>query len=508
VCSSDLILFTSNGLTGDTVGRCIAQIRDAMVANVVEQDMEYFDRTSTGVLVSRLSEDVSFAFDTYVDKLMTALQFSSQIIGAIIIAMVVCWRVTLSVVGIIPVALVTYYVGEYIVGIFSQRFKDTSSFSAEKANEVMSAFRTVKSAGCELYEASEYAKSSQSIHDVVKGVAKIHAGKTALLSLLSWGVIAPLMYYTVWLLLRRPFLGLGVGDLAILVNCFSNIGISIAMMITAVDDFSTAKYSAAKVLAILEAKPTKKRTDGAELRNPRGKIEFRDVCFKYPGSDTYALDHLTFTVNEGETIALVGESGCGKSTTLSVLQQFYPIESGSILIDGIDTSTLSSISVRSSMSVVSQMPVLFSMSILDNIRYGNPEAAEERVTEASRIGNAHDFVMEIPQNYNASVEQTSLSGGQKQRLCIARAILADRPILLLDEATAALDTESEQLVQESLERCRSGKTTIVVAHRLATVRHADRILVFEHGCVIETGTHDELLSRDGSYANLIKFQLQ
>jgi ABC-type multidrug transport system fused ATPase/permease subunit len=501
-------LFTSMGFTVVRTGQCVSRVRERMFTNLVEQDIQYFDEMTTGVLISRLAEDAAFAINTYVEKFMNAFQYCSQISAAVIMAMATCWRVTLAVVGIIPISIALYYVAEYIVERRSKKFKDTSSVSTEKADAVMSSFRTVKSCDGEMYEARQYGDSLQAIHDVVEGVSQTHAIKTGLLSFLSWGIIAPIIYYASWLLVKCPWVHIEVGDLVILVNSFANVGVAVPMIINAIDDFSTAAFSAAKVLSILEANPPRRRTEGSSLENPRGQIEFRDVCFKYPDTLAYAVNHLSFTVNTGETVALVGESGCGKTTTLALLQQLYPIESGAILIDGVDTATLAPTSVRAAMSIVPQMPVLFSMSVLDNIRYARPNAEEGEVTQAAQIGNAHDFVMEIPSNYHASVEQTSLSGGQKQRLCIARAILADAPILLLDEATAALDTESERLVQQSLEQCRSGKTTIVVAHRLTTVRNADRILVFEHGAVTETGTHEELLARNGVYANLVKFQLQ
>jgi ABC-type multidrug transport system fused ATPase/permease subunit len=204
----------------------------------------------------------------------------------------------------------------------------------------------------------------------------------------------------------------------------------------------------------------------------------------------------------------VGESGCGKSTTLQLLQRFYEIEEGQILVDDVDIKTHSPMFLRSQISIVPQSPVLFSMTIKDNVRYIKPHATDDEVAQAAQVGNAHNFVMELPSNYNTIVQQTSLSGGQKQRLCISRAILADAPIMLLDEATAALDTESEQLVQQSLENVRHGKTAIVVAHRLATVMNADRILVFQNGHVAESGTHKELIGKGGIYADLVKFQLE
>jgi ABC-type multidrug transport system fused ATPase/permease subunit len=220
-----------------------------MFANIVEQDIQYFDEMTTGVLISRLAEDVAFAVSTYVDKFIVALQYCAQITGAVIMAMATSWRVGIVVVWIIPICIILYYVAEYIVNRQSEKFKDTSSASAEKADEVMSSFRTVKSSDCEMYEAHQYRDSLQAIHDVVEGVSQTHAIKTGLLSFLSWGIIAPIIYYASWILVRRPWIDLEIGDLVILVNSFANIGITVPVVINSIDDFSSAGSSAAKVLS-------------------------------------------------------------------------------------------------------------------------------------------------------------------------------------------------------------------------------------------------------------------
>lgn len=287
---------------------------------------------------------------------------------------------------------------------------------------------------------------------------------------------------------------------------FTACGVFSALSIS--DEFQKARDVVRHVCYIIELKPSIDVNQGRVVDNIRGEVEFRDVSFKYQGCENYALRHLSLKIPSGKTVAFVGESGCGKSTTLQLLQRFYDVDEGQILIDDIDIREMSPRSLRKAISIVPQSPVLFTMTIADNIRYGRMEARDEEVAQAAVTGNAHNFIMELPDNYKTMVAQTSLSGGQKQRICISRAILSPTPILLLDEATAALDTESEQLVQQSLEHFRQNKTSIIVAHRLATVVNADAIFVYQDGHVAEVGTHKELLKKNGIYASLAKYQLE
>jgi ABC-type multidrug transport system fused ATPase/permease subunit len=327
-----------------------------------------------------------------------------------------------------------------------------------------------------------------------------------------WAMLGGLLYYTSYLIVRKPYMGVDPGDMMTLMMAMMLGTQGISSSLSMLGDFNKAQIAAAKVLDIIYKKPKYDRHDGANDMNGEkticGKIEFRDVGFKYATRNTWAVRHLSFVIEPGETVAFVGESGCGKSTTLQLLQRFYEVTEGEILIDDVSIQELSPIFVRNHIASVPQGPVLFSMSIRDNLRYARPDAADVDVAAAAVTGNAHDFIMEQPMNYETSVQQTSLSGGQKQRICISRAILVNAPILLLDEATAALDTESEQLVQQSLESVRHGKTAVVVAHRLATVLHADRILVFREGHIAESGKHEELLEQSGMYADLVKYQLE
>lgn len=484
-------------------------LRSNLYKSMLEKDIEYFDLVPTGVLVGRISEDVTLVHEIFVDKLCTVIQMLAQSIGGIILSFVIMWQAALIGVGAISISVIVYYFGEKIVAKIWIKYNESSSAASAKAEEILTSFRTIKSFDCELKEAKLYKDSLDDVDDVFKKTSIAQGIKDGAIVLILNGLQAGVLFFACWMIQKRPSYGYETGDLFIILMSLSFATLGISSAITLSDDFKKTSVSAAKILEIIDSKPKVDRKAGGSIENVRGKIEFRDVSFKYATAETYAVHHLSFVIHPGETVAFVGESGCGKSTTLQLIQRFYEIESGMILLDDVDMKTLSPYFIRSQIAIVPQSPVLFSMSILDNIRYANPKnTTNAEVAEAARIGNAHNFIMEMPNNYKSIVQQSSLSGGQKQRICISRAIVAHTPILLLDEATAALDTESERLVQQSLEEFRKGKTAIIVAHRLATVMNADRIFVFSQGKVVEEGNHQQLLELGGIYADLVKFQLQ
>lgn len=488
---------------------CAHDIRCAIFSNLLKMEISYYDTTTTGVLVSRISEDVTFAIETYMSKFQDNVQADAQILAGIVISFVLCWR--LALIALVPFALcaIVYPVAERYSSKVWETYKDVSAAAGSKAEEVITSFRTVKSFDNELYESDSYTSKLLEDHEIIKKSGNVQAIKNFLLELIVWGSVPVIMWFGAYFLLVKTEYNVEFGSVFIVASCAATASQAVALVFNIVEDFRKANLSAAKVLQLIERKPEFDLKEGDTLTEGiRGKIEFRDVCFSYNTRKSLVLDHLSFTINPGETVAFVGESGCGKTTTLQLIQRFYEIDSGEILVDDHNVNLLSSHFLRSQIAIVPQNPVLFSMSIMDNIRFSRPEETDDNAIEAARIGNAHDFIVELPESYETKIQQTSLSGGQKQRICISRAILANVPILLLDEATAALDTESERLVQDSLERYRHGKTAIIVAHRLSTVKNADRIFVFQAGKIVEIGTHDQLIANNGIYADLVKYQLQ
>ncbi|OHS98000.1 ABC transporter family protein [Tritrichomonas foetus] len=485
-------------------------LRFAIYKSYLNQDIDYFDKVPTGAMIGRISQDITMIHEILIDKICTTIQNMAQAIGGIILALVTVWECGLIGIGVTIVVSIVFIVGEKLVDKIWFRYNEGSSQAATKAEEVMTSFRTIKSFDCELKESEKYQETLSDVDQVFKITSLIQGGKEGIITLMLTCMQAGVLYYASYLIIRKPEKNYLSGDLFVILMSltFSTLGMSSAMTIA--DDVKRTLVSCAKVLDVIERVPKTNRKEGNKLDSIKGKIEFRDVTFKYSTAKNNAVEHLSFTINPGETVALVGESGCGKSTTLQLLQRFYEIDSGEILIDGVNIKTLAQTYIRSQISIVPQSPILFTMSIEENIAYGihRKKRKHQAIAEAATVGNAHNFIMEIPQNYKARVQQTSLSGGQKQRICISRAILYNTPILLLDEATAALDTESERLVQQSLEQFRKGKTAIMVAHRLATVINADRILVFKDGHIEEEGTHSDLLEKNGIYADLVKYQLQ
>ncbi|KAH0790834.1 ABC transporter family protein [Histomonas meleagridis] len=486
----------------------VRDLRDRVYQNLVEQGIDFFDRTPTGVLIGRLSQEITMIQGTYYEKLLITFQKIGQSGVGIIISFVKCWKITLPGVLIIIICLIIYVIGDKIIQNIWVKHNVSLTLANNKVEEAISSFRTIKSFDNELYEASNYKNQLMTIDQIYLKTGIAQGIKDGIICILSNLIVACICYIGGDLAINKSYYG--YRGSVIFISFFSMLlavdGLTLAISIS--NDLNKSAVSAQKIIELIEMKPEIDRKKGGKLENVKGKIEFRNVFFKYQNTEKYAVQNLSFIINQGETVAFVGESGCGKTTTLQLLQRFYEIESGQILIDYQDISKVSGVDLRSYISSVPQTPILFSTSISDNICFSKENAKKKEIIKAAQIGNAHEFITELPNGYQSIVNQTSLSGGQKQRICISRAILANTPILLLDEATSALDTESEKLIHNSLEKFRHKKTIILVAHRLATVVNADRILLFQNGTVVEEGTHQELLEKNGLYANLVKNQLQ
>jgi ABC-type multidrug transport system fused ATPase/permease subunit len=364
----------------------------------------------------------------------------------------------------------------------------------------------VKACDAEIREYQSYRDKLFDVHQVVVKSALIHGMKSFAATFIHWGMASFILYYTGMQALAGEC---APGAIVTTMSIIHNWSNAFSAIFSEMNEFKKSNVAAAKILQILERQPVVKLDVGKRLiERVTGKIQFIDVGFRYPTRNDWAVHGLSFSIEPGETVAIVGESGCGKSTMLQLIQRFYDASEGQILIDGTDIRELSPIDLRTQIAIVPQSPVMFSLSVKDNVRFGKPKASQDDVVNASVVANANQFIRELRDGYKTQVQQNNLSGGQKQRICIARAVIMDAPILLLDEATAALDTESERLVQEALGNFRRGKTAILVAHRLATIRNADRILVMDKGQIVESGTHDELLEAAGVCAHLVQHQLQ
>ena len=502
-----LVSFVSYALKFYNVPLFKFRLRKALFDNLIKQSMTFYDKNSTGLLISRISEDVIVIQRTFLELLFDVVLNLTFSLAGLVISIVTCWKAGLVAMCAIPVIFIVFFLAELYVDKVWRKFNDTTTLTATKAEEVISQFRTVKSFDCEMEEYEKYKRGLNSIHSLFKKASIAHGVKHSISTLTLYGMLTGVCYYAAYLIVHDDN-SLEVGDFMVLVSNLVYLTMGFTQISTFIDEYKKGIISASKVLDLIDYKPDTDIYEGNSLSNVEGKIEFHNVGFRYQGNNEWAVKNLSLSINAGETVALVGESGCGKTTTLSLLQRFYEIEEGQITIDGVDIKTLSQEYLRSQIAVVPQTPVLFSMSVADNIRYACTDKTEDDIKAAAQISNADDFIMELNEKYDTMVQQNSLSGGQKQRLCIARAVLVNAPILLLDEATAALDTESEHLVQNSIEKFRKGKTVIIVAHRLSTVLNADRIYVFKGGSIIETGKHEELLAKGGEYTELIKFQLQ
>lgn len=485
--------------------RSMRDIRLALYSRMVRLPMTFFDKRRTGELISRITSDVSLLQDTFSVTLAELFRQVITLVAGVAFLLFTTPRLTLFMLGTFPVLVVIAMVFGKFIRKLSKKTQDELAAANVIVEETLQSISTVKSFVGEAYESARYASGLNRVVGVALRGAKYRGAFISFIIFALFGGIVAVMWYGASLVSSGE---MSVGDLVSFVLYTTFIGGSIAGLGDIYGQLQKAIGSSERVLEILEEEP--ESTKGMIEEDFLGKITFENVRFQYPTRpEAEVLKSVSFEVQPGEKVALAGHSGAGKSTIIQLLLRFYELEKGRILVDDKELKNWDLHILRSHIGMVPQEVLLFGGSIRENIAYAKPTATEEELILAAKKANAWQFISKFPEGLDTLVGErgVKLSGGQRQRVAIARAILKDPSILILDEATSSLDAESEALVQEALDELMKGRTTIIIAHRLATIRKVDRIYVLKDGEIVEQGHHLDLLAKeDGFYANLVRLQ--
>lgn len=488
--------------------RVVADIRNAVYARVIRMDPAFFEVTRTGEVLSRLTTDTTLVQGIAGSGLSIALRSTLSLLGGLAMLIWTSPRMAAyTLVGIVLVVLPVIVVGRMIRSL-SRQSQDRVADTSGLAGETLNAMQTVQSFTLEAQQTRRYAAAvTASFRTAVRRI-RMNAVLVAVAFVLVFGMLTLFLWAGAQSVSAGRMTG---GELGQFLMYAFFVGSSVTALSSLWGEIQRAAGAMERLVELLRAEPRISAPASPDvLPQPvTGRIEFDRVSFSYPSRPgERALDAFELAVDPGETVAIVGPSGAGKSTSFQLLLRFYDLSAGQIRIDGVDIARLDPLELRRSIGLVPQETVLFGESALENIRYGRPEASDEEVFEAARLAAADGFIERLPDGYDTFLGErgTRLSGGQRQRIAIARAILKDPPILLLDEATSSLDAESERLVQAALEGLMKNRTTLVIAHRLATVKMVDRILVMDHGRVEAVGPHERLIEESALYARLAALQ--
>ncbi|MBV1903474.1 MAG: ATP-binding cassette domain-containing protein, partial [Marinosulfonomonas sp.] len=488
--------------------RVVADIRTAVFARMIGMSPAFYEKIMTGEVLSRITTDTTLILSVISSSVSIALRNALIFVGGLVLLLLTSLKLSALVLLLVPLVIVPILLLGRRLRALSRENQDWIAASSGNASEALLSVQTVQAFTHEKASIDSFSDATERSYDAARKRIGTRAKMTVIvIALIFSGVVGVL-----WIGARDVRTGdMSVGELVQFLIYAIMVAGAVAALSEIWGELQRAAGATERLVELLNADD-----DVSDPESPQefpdvvsGTIKFKDVTFHYPSRPAQAaLESISFQVKPGETVALVGPSGAGKSTIIQLLQRFYDPEVGGILIDGIDLRAMRRSDFRQAISMVPQDPVIFATTARENIRFGRPGASDADVQAAAKAAAAHDFITALPDGYDSDVGERGimLSGGQKQRIAIARAILRDAKILLLDEATSALDAESELAVQKAVDAMSRDRTTLIVAHRLATVKKADRILVFDKGNIVASGTHKALVAEGGLYARLAKLQ--
>lgn len=488
--------------------RSMANVRQSLYARLMSLPMAFYDSRRTGELISRITSDVALLQDTFS---ITLAEFFRQTVTLVVGTFILFYftpQLALFMLATFPLLVILAMLFGNFIRKLSKKTQDELAKANVIVEETLQSISIVKAYTSEPYEINRYGQAQERVVKTALKAAGYRGGFISFIIFVLFGGIVAVIWYGAVLVQEGA---MSIGDLVSFVLYTTFIGGSIAGLGDLYGQIQKAIGASERVLEVTDM-PGESATEAAQPLSLQGDIRFKQVHFAYPTrQDVQVLKDLSFSIRAGEKIALVGHSGAGKSTIVQLLMRFYEPEKGQLLVDGKDIKHYPLRAYRQHIGIVPQEIILFGGTIRENIAYGKPSASEAEIREAAGKANALQFIEQFPDGLETVVGErgVKLSGGQRQRIAIARAILRDPKILILDEATSSLDAESEQLVQAALDQLMEGRTTIIIAHRLATIRKVDRIYVISGGQIAESGTHEELLQHaEGTYTNLVRLQLQ